>query len=198
MFNNLKIICSSVLLILMPGASAAKNPNLTVGATYAIEEPDALEEIKTRAGGIDWRAALDVTQDKWGGLQSPLLPKAKSKLTRTFKPIYRVEFDIKDKDGRIIYPQGFEFNPLEYTQLPARIVVIGRDKRHIEWARKHIIAGDMILTAGGDPRSIGEALQQPVFLFDPRMTARLGVTVVPSIIEQRGTSLHIEEIYVKS
>ena len=177
---------------------AAQGKALTIGATYPIEERDALKEMQARAGQVNWKEVLSRDPSQWSALESVRLPIAKLAAERSYIPYYTTEMDIPDKDGRIVYPKGFRFNPLQFMKMPWRVVVIGDRKEEMEWARTMIKPGDMVLTAGGDVRALTAKLKQPVFIFDPRMTQRLGVGTVPSIVEQRGTNLVIREFYVKS
>lgn len=170
----------------------------TVGATYSIEEKDAQQEMKERAGMVNWRKLFSGDPDHWSGWRSLSLPAAKLARKRFYKPLYTLAFDIPDKNGRILYPKGFRFNPLSYVTFPLRVVVIGGGKRHLAWAKTMLLPNDMVITAGGDPRALGEALGRPVFLFDPRMKERLGLATVPSVVQQQGDSLMIQEFVVKA
>ena len=114
--------------------------------------------------------------------------------TRWHRPHYVLEQDIADHNGRVLYPKGYAFNPLAYIQLPSRIVVIGDSPDYIAWLKQHAHPLDMVLTAGGDQMALSERYGRPVFLLEPTLRERLAVQVVPSIVQQKGDALSIQEL----
>lgn len=167
-----------------------------IGATYAIEEPDVLQEIQEHARTVDWRAVMSKSPSQWSGWGSEALPAAAKTSEHFYKPFFTLDTEIPDKDGQILYPKGFRFNPLDHYLMPGRVLVIAGEQ-HIAWLQQNIKEGDVVITAGGDPKALGTALGRPVFTFDPRMKERFGVRAVPSIISQRGNSLVVREIHIK-
>lgn len=170
----------------------------TVGLTYKIQEKDALDEMQARASKVNWQEVVNLPQEEWGGLKSLELPRAMRNNTREHVPFYSLEFDITDAQGEVIYPSGYTFNPLDFSRLPGRIVVIGRADKDLEWLAKNRKAGDMILTAGGNPYEVSTKISDAVFLLDEQTRSRLSLDVVPSIVEQIEKKLVIQEFYVKA
>jgi len=171
---------------------------LVVGETYAIEEPDVLQEIKSKAKQKDWQKELllkdNNTPKNWSGLTSVRLPGVIEARTRQIKPTHVLEFDITDQSGVVLYPKGYEFNPLEYIQLPMRILVIGDESQQIQWAKDNAKPMDMILTVGGDPIKLTKELRRSVFILEENLRNRLRVESVPSIVSQVVDHLLIKEI----
>jgi len=182
-----------LLLLLGLNPTLTLSQSLTLGQTYDIVEPDVLEEIKQRAQGVDWQAVYQKDPTSWGGFQSPRLPNARHQQVREHKPVYIVEQDVIDRQGQIIYPKGYVYNPLQYLQLPSRIIFIGRSEAHLIWLNTVINETDTIITAGGDPITLSKKIGRPVFLLNERWLQRFNLQVVPSIVEQHKDRLLITE-----
>lgn len=176
--------------------SFANAERLTVGRTYPIEENDALEEIKSRAAQADWAKMYQKKPETWAAWKSVNLPPANANTERTHKPIYVVEQDVADRNGNILYPQGYKYNPLDYVKMTFRIVVINGKENQLEWLKETLQDTDQIYTAGGDPRELGKRLGRPVYIVNEKARERLALRAVPSTIEQSGNSLVIKEYYV--
>ena len=192
-FRNLIVSCSSLLWSICVFAGQT-----TGGMTYDIIEPDILEEVKAKASTVNWKAAMGRDKDTWSAWESASLPEAGRNGESRFTPTYTLDFDVPDKTGNVVYPKGYQFNPLEYIQLPGRIIVIGKGEHQARWAKEIRKEGDIILTVGGDPLKLGEQLGQPVYLLDERGVKRFGITAVPSLIEQKGQEFVIKHFYVKA
>ncbi len=180
--------------LLIPSVDAAR---LTVGATYPIEERDALEAIQARAEHVDWAKVYRKDPGTWAALQSVRLPNAPKDRERRHQPIYVVEQDVIDRNGKLLYPKGYHYNPLDYVRLPWRILVIGDDSHHLVWLAANRRDTDQVYTAGGNTRELSERLAQPVFIVTPRVRERLRLRAVPSVIEQHGDTLVIREVHVQ-
>lgn len=197
-----RIFTISCLSLLSLGAIATdqgvlkKTNTLTVGATYSIVEKDALLEIEDRAKAVDWEKVYNKDPESWSAWQSIHLPSALEDKRRQHVPIYVLEQAVLNKDGSVLYPKGYRYNPLDYVNMPWRMVIINGDAHQLEWLEENIQETDQIYTAGGDPRSMGQYLNRPVYIVDENMKQRLSLQVVPSVIEQVGNELVIEEYYV--
>ncbi len=172
-------------------AQWALGDSVTVGQTYPILEPDALEEIKARAGQINWQQEFATANIAWSAKDGLPLVRAPADRTRQVIPTYTLEFDIRDQTGQLIYPKGFQFNPLDHITLPYRIVVI--DTQDLEWAKARLRQTDMVILTHGDFERASQALERPTFLLDERTRTRLKLEFVPSIVEQSGRVLLINE-----
>nr|WP_258057463.1 hypothetical protein [Aeromonas caviae] len=162
-----------------------------IGQTYDINEPDALTEIEQKAASVDWNKALDKPAEQWSAMQGQALPYATETRSRSVIPFYTTEFEITDKTGKVTYPKGFTFNPLEFVTLPQRIVII--DPRQESWLADHVKVSDQILFTGGNVLKAKDRLQVPVFILDAKTRSRLDIKVVPTIVEQKGKMLVLHE-----
>lgn len=166
-----------------------------IGQTYDVEEPDALTEIEQKAATVDWNKALNKPVEQWSALQGIRLPYATEDRSRSVIPFYTTEFDIKDQNGRITYPKGFTFNPLEFVTLPQRIIII--DPQQEQWLHEHALATDQIIFTHGNVFKAKERLNVPVFILDSKTRSRLDINVVPTIVEQKGKMLVLHEFEYK-
>lgn len=162
-----------------------------IGQTYDIEEPDALTEIEQKVASVDWNKALNKPTEQWGALQGNSLPYATETRSRSVVPFYTTEFEITDQTGKVTYPKGFTFNPLEFVTLPQRIVII--DPRQESWLADHVKASDQIIFTQGNVLKAKERLQVPIFILDEKTRSRLDIKVVPTIVEQKGKMLVLHE-----
>ncbi|WP_273766976.1 hypothetical protein [Aeromonas hydrophila] len=162
-----------------------------IGQTYDIDEPDALTEIEQKVASVDWNKALNKPTEQWGALQGHSLPYATETRSRSVVPFYTTEFEITDQTGKVTYPKGFTFNPLEFVTLPQRIVII--DPRQESWLADHVKASDQIIFTQGNVLKAKERLQVPIFILDEKTRSRLDIKVVPTIVEQKGKMLVLHE-----
>lgn len=191
----MKILFFLILCFSMTASFAAKT--IVFGNIYDIAEPDILEEIKQRAEKVDWKSVYKKDPATWSAFASPLLPESLENKQREHTPIYTVEENIIDRNSNIIYPKGYEFNPLDYMMLPANIYIIGGTKKQIAWIKTQDTKNSMIITSGGDPIAMGKELNKPVFLVNDQLIKRLKIEVIPTMIKQTGNKLLLTEYLIK-
>ena len=165
----------------------------SIGATYAIAEPDALEEIRKSAAGVNWQEKL-----RYSGIQAYRLPEAAENKTRIFTPVYTTPFDITDKDGNLLYPEGFRYNVLEHVHLPMRIIVFSHQPHQLEWVRENRKESDILILSGSGLDEVTKDLERPVYLLTDRIAGRLGLETAPAIVEQESDHFLIQEFNLKS
>lgn len=163
------------------------------GTTYEITEQDALEEIKERGQKADVKGYVNKTpRSEWSAWNGYPLPRATLDRVRNYVPWYRLEFNITDAKGNVIYPAGFVFNPLEHIKMPQRIVIFKLDQ--VEKMRPHIKAGDMLIADSGDVVEAGNKLGTHIYILSEQLAKRFGVEVVPSIVAQDEKQFQITEV----
>lgn len=162
-----------------------------VGRVYPIIETDALEEIEAKVASRPFDPKVFGEEEDWSALKSPALPLAPSANTRDVIPFFSLSFDIPDKDGNILYPKGYTFNPLEYMTLPQRLIVVNGEQ--LEWAFGQAETGDMVLLSGGNALEATRQAGKPVFKLEKQVRDRLDLKYVPSIVRQEGSKLIIDE-----
>lgn len=181
------------LLVLESGPALAATS--TVGRTWPIAEADAMAEIEARAARAPSLASFMGPRGAWTAMRAATLGKASATRERRIVPFYRLEQDIQLPDGRILYPRGFTFNPLDFVALPQRLVIV--HPRDLPWALKMARLTDFILLTAGDALELSERTGRPLFILEERIKARLGLTVAPVIVAQDGKALLLREYDIR-
>ncbi|WP_373886297.1 conjugal transfer protein TraW [Sphingobium sp. CFD-2] len=178
---------------LMLGLSTAQADaaTSTIGRTWPIAEPDAMAEIEARVARAPDMAAQFGPRSTWSAMRAATLAPARATRVRTLVPFYTVEEEIRLPDGRLLYPKGFTFNPLDYVSLPQRLVIV--HPRDLGWALAKARFTDFILLTAGDAIALSEKTGRPLFILEERVKERLGLTLAPVIVAQEGMKLVLTE-----
>lgn len=111
---------------------------------------------------------------------------------------YTTPDNIYDNNGKVIYPKGFKFNPLDYQTMHYQIIVIdGTLQEEINWLIENNYTNNIkykILISDGNYSEISKLLKQPVFYAIPKITEKFNLKYTPSIITQIGNKLEVKEI----
>lgn len=184
-----------LLALALPGFAHAEVSK--IGRTFPIAEPDALREI---AGKVAVQPASMAGRfgpmNRWQALHSAALAPAPSSRTRFSVPFHTLEEDIRLPDGRLLYAKGYTFNPLSYVTLAQRLIIVA--PRDLDWALTRAKQSDYILLAAGGPKD-GDAITlsrkkaRALFILEPRVKERLGLTFAPVIVHQVGQRLRLDE-----
>lgn len=184
-----------VTLLLAPITAWAIEHDHGPGAVFSIAEEDALEEIKERGKDLDMESYFNgYPREGWSVWKGHALPRVEKSIKRSHIPWYTLEFDIPGPNGQTLYPKGFTFNPLQYTQLPTRIVVFKLDQ--YEHIKKYLNPQDMLIADAGDVVEAAEKIGRHIFILNSQLVERLGIQRAPSVIRQRGARFEITEIKV--
>jgi hypothetical protein len=175
-----------------------------LGKTYQIAEPDAYEEILEAAKKVDlekYKKALQESIKKYAVVDEFKIPYAKETRTRYFEPRYELPFDIVDANGRVIYPKGFTFNPLQYMTLYGVFVFFDAGNTlHLNWLKKEGYTKRldvMFIAVKGNVVEASRVLKAPVYKASKIILERFDVKKIPSIIRQNGGYLEITEVGMK-
>lgn len=185
----------AALTLIVVSTSAIAGKSVTVGKVYPIAEPDTMEEIKSRAAAVDWRAWMRKTPTNYGAFDSVSLPRATETRSRLFDPTYFLPDDIRDANGKLIAAKGMPINVLQRIKLPNRYIVISDTPEDLRWLREVAkpVSGDKILLAGGNVYTTRQSSGLSVFMLDSRFIERFGLQAVPSIVKQEGVQLRVDE-----
>lgn len=183
---------AALIHILLAASGPQGIAEADIGATYAIAEPNALLEMEAAQKGKSVTLADFGDSDAWTATRSRLLPPAQVNRLREIIPFFTLPFDIPDKDGNILYPKGFTFNPLEHLRLPIALLVVREDQ--LDWALGAAGPGDMIILSGGNALKESVEHKTPIYLLQTELADRLGLEAAPSRVWQEGARLKIEEI----
>ncbi|TCJ20168.1 type-F conjugative transfer system protein TraW [Parasulfuritortus cantonensis] len=182
-----------------------------IGKTYAITEPDFLDEIQAiarqKVESGEWRRImLDARERARQTLENPVavegLRTAKVNRIRRFDPSITLAEDVLDESGRVLFPAGTTVNPADIAPFPGALLLMnGREKAQQAVARRLIARwGDRlkIILVDGSPPQLMREWKRPVY-FDQAgaITNRFGIENVPALVTQAGPAdrfLTIEEI----
>ena len=116
------------------------------------------------------------------------------------EPSHRLDEDIRDGQGNLLYPQGFSFNPLHYARLRGSIVVIdASDPEQLAWFKSSFSKNcqnqeAILLISGGLAGPLTEELGRPVYYLSQDMAARLKLEAVPAVITADRDSFSVQEL----
>lgn len=188
-------LCLAASAVIGARAHAATS---TIGRTWPIAEPDALAEIEARTARLptDLRGAYG-PRSSWSAMKAASLVPATRSQTRSVVPFYTLDTEIRLPSGELLYPKGYSFNPLSYVTLPQRLVIV--HPRDLDWALRTARLTDFILLAAGsahddDAITLSERTGRTIFILEPRIKERLGLTVAPVIVAQVGQRLELTEV----
>lgn len=177
--------------------------DIVVGKTYQIVEQDSIRELEERAVSVHWGDVTATARNKLTDYRPAdlfPLPHTTEYKKYAVSLVHTVEFDVKDANGDVIYPKGYQFNPLDYVTLPYKMVFIdGEEKNHREWAKQYIAEHDFIqlFVVNGSAFDLIKELDRKVFYAGYRITDRLQINSVPSVAYQKGNELNVENIFLK-
>jgi len=177
----------------------------TIGSVYAIAEKDCLNEIREKAKKLDWEKIREESIEKAKNYKPEnlvKLPNATQDRTFLVDMSYTLENDIPDRDGKIIYPKGYRFNPLEYIDYPIQLVVIdGSDSDQVAWFQNSPYAKDYrvrLLITDGYHFELRNKLKRPVYYAHRLIVERLQLDKLPCIVIQKGVHMEVKEIAIVS
>lgn len=153
---------------------------------------------------------------------SPVAGISRTTLEREFyyDPTYTLLEDIILPNGTILYPAGYQINPLEHMELNRRIIFIdGKDTEQIAWLQQQIsiyeakqeqdgkekqeilateIIQNRIVLVRGRPLAVQEKIGEHIY-FDQagELTSKFGIKQVPAIVQQVGKMLKIQEVNIQ-
>lgn len=201
------LLATAALCVSVPAHSAIQNMG-TWGTVWTIDEPDAIDAIKAKLSAMKKSGQMDKLQKEWQAKSfdriqngpDPVegLQKATTTRVRTFDPSVQLDETITDDKGRVVALAGTQVNPLKVTPLKRDYILLdGTDPDQVRWAVAMTKVGrppTLILTKGSPVRLMNEHPNIRVY-FDQfgRITKRLQVTVVPSLVRQVGEKLEITE-----
>ena len=165
---------------------------LSTGAeVYEIAEPDLLEEIEARKEEA-LRMIEEVRREVRERIENytgeKLVPARRSR-KYTIDPTYCLEeniyyLDEESNEWKVLYPEGFCFNPLYYVPYtPPPIVVFNPcRKEEREWVEKRFSSKNAILVSAGCPLKEVRRLGLTTYFLTSELKERFGLTETVSVI----------------
>lgn len=193
-----------VALIAFSSASYATDFG-TLGKTYDVAERDLVDEIKEKLRKKQESGELDqLNQAMVGSAKNYVhrppglsLPRAIEHKVSMLDPVYTLERDITDADGRLLFTKGTQVNPLRVKPLTKTLCFIdGDDEKQVEWMTKFCASDqkNKLILVKGDFVGLAEKTKLRLY-FDQRgyLTKRFDLKALPSVVRQSGYALYIEE-----
>jgi conjugal transfer pilus assembly protein TraW len=192
------MVCTAALLFLVAGKAPAEHRQLAaVGPVYPVVEPDLVEELRARALAVDVEGIRQESA-RYQPASLHQLPRARVSRRFAVDMTYTLEQELRDGEGRVLYPKGYTFNPLEYVGLSGGLVVIdGGDAEQVAWFKAspyHENRRAKLLLSGGYASDLATALERPVFYLTEVIAKRLRLQAVPSVIVEERHQLHVQEV----
>jgi len=198
--NLFPVAVLTVLLIAVSSVRATVIHDLgIVGETYPVQEPDIVSE--TRRNAVKKKDNTMLARMKtYRPARLHTLPRATADRTFLVDMTYTLDRDLMDADGKVIYPRGFTFNPLDYIPFPGNLVVIdGQDASQVKWLQDSPYFEShraRLLLSDGHAAKLIETLRHPVFYLTDDIAERLKLRAVPSVVVQKDGKLQVWEFYV--
>jgi len=197
--NLFPVAVLTVLLIAVSSVRATVIHDLgIVGETYPVQEPDVIAETKRNAKKKD-NTMLE-RMKTYRPARFHTLPRATADRTFLVDMTYTLDRDLMDADGKVIYPRGFTFNPLDYIPFSGNLVVIdGQDTSQVKWLQDSPYFESQrarLLLSDGHAAELIETLRHPVFYLTDDIAERLKLRAVPSVVVQKDGKLQVREFYV--
>ena len=204
LLTSLAATCAALALLVAPAQGADLGSR---GATWAIAEPDLLEQLEARLGELERSGALARFEAEARGrartrLEAPEpvpgIAPAQAQRSWTFDPSVTVAADIRGADGALVAAAGTRIDPFLHAPLTRDLLFIdGRREAEVVWALAYARPAKVVLLAGR-PLALARIHGRP-FFFDQggRLAARLGLRFTPSLVTRAGARLRIDEIPVE-
>jgi conjugal transfer pilus assembly protein TraW len=187
-----------VVLVSGPASGAIKDLGV-VGKSYPVVEPDVVAELKEEAARKN-RFGDDAFLERMKTYQPEdihNLPRATMDRTFLVDMTYTLDRDLLDGDGKVIYPRGFTFNPLDYVSFSGGMLVIdGNDPVQVKWFKETPYADNhqvRLLLSDGYAYELIKQLKRSVFYLTDEIAGRMQLSAVPALIIQKGDRLQVRE-----
>lgn len=190
-----------ILLLMLPGFALAMTELEQVGAVYPVVEPDLRIEMKRNAAEKLEKQRQEFQAKVYQPSDLQSLRKAGQDRSFAVDMTYTLDRDLKNQDGKIIYPKGYTFNPLDYMGLSIGLVVIdGSDPTQVEWFKGSPYSSShkvKLLLSGGYASSLSSELNRSVFYLDREVAERFQLTAAPCVVVQRDKHIQVTEYLVQ-
>lgn len=177
----------------------------TLGATWAIAEPDLLSVIRARLLAAQQNGTLAAMNNKFieaarASVHRPHpvagITPARMDRRWSYDPSVTIAEDIRDARGNLIAAKGQTFNPLHRLGMAHAFAFIDGDSaQELAWAMKQGAPDKLwIVLVKGSPTDRMKELQRR-FYFDQQgvLTQKFGIEHTPALISQQGDRLDIRE-----
>jgi conjugal transfer pilus assembly protein TraW len=201
------------LLVVHIASSSQDAPRVVdlgkLGPTHPIVESDMLESIEERLAGLRKTGELGRLQRQFARrarryADSPpglSLPRATEHSMTKIDVAFRLNQDIVDADGNVLFAAGTLVDPLKgRTVTRVLCFVDGSDPDQVEWLRSACTddARGKLILVSGSLSEVARKIQRRLY-FDQGgyLTTALGITALPTVVRQIGEGLYAEQIPIE-
>lgn len=170
------------------------------GKVYPILERDAYEEILEKVKRSNFAEKVEKVKKRVKNKLNInfVLGKAREDNVREVRLSYTLPFDIKDNEGKLIYPAGYTFNPLQYVFFPFVLFFFdGTSKKELEYIKQVGLLDrwDVIfIITKGNVQDVEMLLNREVYVADKNILDYFSVKKTPSFVYQKNDYMVVQEI----
>lgn len=201
------VLAAVTTLVGLAGVTpASANDYGTLGATWAIAEPDLLAVIRARLMAAQQSGAIETMNRKFVATAEasarrphPVagITPASAERRWSFDPSVTLTEDLRNAQGAVIAAKGQRFNPLHVVGMAHALAFIDGDSaEEMAWAQKQGGPDKLwIVLVKGSPLDRMKELKRR-FYFDQQgvLTSRFGIEHTPALLTQKGDALDIHEV----
>jgi hypothetical protein len=192
-----RILIMVVFMLALSGAAGALEVIQGDGPSYPIIETSQSEKLMEQ---IKQQAAQkpQAQQPLVRSVQLKNYPQpATEDRLRSVDISFVLPFDLKDKDGNVLFEKGQRYNPLKDMSMPmtSMIVVDGEDQKQLEWAveKQQEVKRAMVLICRGDSLSVLMQTGMRVYHLNDSLMEKFKIERVPCIVMQKQDVLQVVE-----
>ncbi len=168
------------ILLIITVSRHVEASELTVGRTWDIVEPDPIKEAKSRASSIP-KEKLKPKNSFRERLAAKNIFRTITPKIRQFTPTHTLENQVVDKEGRVLYPVGYTFNPIKYMKrFQQRVVVI--DQEDAQLIEDDLKPTDIVIVNNGNLKEVSELLRRKITMLDIFSAESMDIRRVPTVV----------------
>lgn len=176
----------------------------TFGNTYPIKEPDALLELEKQITKVDVEKVRKELETKFRNYKPSdwhSLPPAAKNYSYSVDMTYTLDNDIprindKGEITGVLYPKGFQFNPLEYMPAdpPPLVIFNGDNKKEKEWVKYYYKNqfNAMFLITKGNFAKLSEEMGSPVYYLKDIIAEKLNLRNTVSVVYREKNNMRVD------
>lgn len=179
-----------------------------LGPTYPLQERNIIEVMQEKMAEKQASGEMAAMHERMAGqaaryVQRPpgqTLPRALVRRISSFSPMYVLDRDIHDADGKLLFARGTTVNPLKIKPLTKVLCFVdGDDAQQVEWMMKSCTgnpANKLILVAGNYQALMTQLNVRLYFDQQGWLVNKFRIQALPAVVKQQGQDLYVEEIPV--
>jgi len=178
------------------------------GNTYAIAEPNLIDQMKAKAAAVDYKKLAEEAKSRFFREMPTIdLPYATDQRVRKVFPVLEVKSDIRDKDGVVQHRAGERIDmKAQLVTAPMLVIFNSQDKYHVEFAKEMAKRAPpnrkvifMTTRVDRDAGISGYASQEyaigrPVFLLMQDVKSTFGIERVPTVVTPTENEFLVVEV----